>query len=176
MGDDPIATWKSKIRWYSKKQSLQGYESNWRHADGVRVESIPTNHDVGPPREDSKSNERPTAWTWAFTDRIIFVSMYNDIERWAEGNKERCEHNSQTVANYARRFLRGHWSFLEPWSEEKWYGTYSNRPDGSWNQSAENVMANFSGSGHPIFRATSAFERGPLRSKAGGKKSIHFQW
>ena len=61
-----------------------------------------------------------------------------------------------------------------PWSEEKWYGTYSNRPDGSWNQSAENVMANFSGSGHPIFRATSAFERGPLRSKAGGKKSIHF--
>ena len=83
MGDDPIATWKSKIKWYSEKQSLQGYESNWRHADGVRVESIPRNHVVGPPREDSKSNERPTAWTWAFTDRIIFVSMHNDIERWA---------------------------------------------------------------------------------------------
>ena len=35
-------------------------------------------------------------------------------------------------------------------------------------------MANFSGSGHPIFRASSVFERGELRSKAGGKKSIHF--
>ena len=38
----------------------------------------------------------------------------------------------------------------------------------------ENIMANFSGSGHPIFRASSAFERGEIRSKGGGKKSIHF--
>ena len=35
-------------------------------------------------------------------------------------------------------------------------------------------MTNFSESGHPIFRASSAFERGELRSKAGGKKSKHF--
>ena len=35
-------------------------------------------------------------------------------------------------------------------------------------------MANFSGSGDPIFRASSALERGDLRSKGGGKKSIHF--
>ena len=47
------------------KQSLQGYESNRRHADGVRVENIPRNHNVGLPREDSKSYERPTGWTWA---------------------------------------------------------------------------------------------------------------
>ena len=40
-------------------------------------------------------------------------------------------------------------------------------------QSAENVMAIFSRSGHPIFRASSAFEKGELRSKEGGKKSIH---
>ena len=35
-------------------------------------------------------------------------------------------------------------------------------------------MANFSGSCQPIFRASSAFERGELRSKGGGKKSTHF--
>ena len=35
-------------------------------------------------------------------------------------------------------------------------------------------MANFSGSSHPIFRASSAFERGELRSKEEGKKSMHF--
>ena len=35
-------------------------------------------------------------------------------------------------------------------------------------------MVNFSDSGHPIFRASSAFERGDLRSKEHGKKSIHF--
>ena len=36
------------------------------------------------------------------------------------------------------------------------------------------MMANFSGSGHPIFRVSSAFGRGELRSKEGGKESIHF--
>ena len=36
------------------------------------------------------------------------------------------------------------------------------------------MMLNFSDSDHPIFRAFSAFERGELRSKGGGKKSIHF--
>ena len=39
---------------------------------------------------------------------------------------------------------------------------------------AEKMMAHFSGSGHPIFRASSAFERRKLRSNGGGKKSIHF--
>ena len=46
------------------KQSRQGCESNRWHADGVRVENIHRNHGVGPPREDSKSTERPTMWTW----------------------------------------------------------------------------------------------------------------
>ena len=57
-----------------------------------------------------------------FTDRIIFMSMYNDIEWGARGNKERCEYSSQTVASYARKFQRGHRPFLEPGSEEKLYG------------------------------------------------------
>ena len=35
-------------------------------------------------------------------------------------------------------------------------------------------MVNFSESGHPIFRASNAFERGESRSKGHGKKSIHF--
>ena len=36
------------------------------------------------------------------------------------------------------------------------------------------MMVNFSESGHPIFRASSAFERGDFRSKGHGKESIHF--
>ena len=31
-------------------------------------------------------------------------------------------------------------------------------------------------SGHPIFRASSASEKGDPRSKGHGKKSIHFNW
>ena len=39
--------------------------------------------------------------------------------RGARGTPERCEYNSQTVANYARKFPRGHWSFLGLASEKK---------------------------------------------------------
>ena len=63
---------------------------------------------------------------------------------------------------------------LGPGSEEKWYGSYADKSDGSWNRTAVEMMANLSRSGHPIFRAPSAFERGKLRSKGGDKKSIHF--
>ena len=53
-----------------------------------------------------------------FNDRIIFMSMYNDIA-WGERRKHRKNIvNSATVANYARRFPRGRWSFLGLGSEK----------------------------------------------------------
>ena len=45
---------------------------------------------------------------------------------------------------------------------------------GEWNSTAEVMMLNFAESGHPVFRATSALETGEVKSKEGGKKSIHF--
>ena len=57
-----------------------------------------------------------------FKDRIIFMSMYNDIAWGEKENTERFEYNSQTVAEYSRKFPRGHWSLLEPGSEKTWYG------------------------------------------------------
>ena len=47
------------------------------------------------------------------------MSMYIDKLNGAEGNKERCEYNSQTIAGYARRFPRGHWSAVGPGPEEQ---------------------------------------------------------
>ena len=67
--------------------------------------------------------------------------------------------NSQTVAEYARRFAHGDWS--------TW-------PNGEWDRVAEDMVINFSESGHPVFRGSSALERGALRSKDKGKLSIHF--
>ena len=99
--------------------------------------------------------------------RIIYLSMYNDIIWGEPGNTEKCEMNSVTVANYAHRFLLGRWSFLGAGSEKT-------KPDGDWDKTAERRMLNFAESGHPIFRATSALKRGELRSKAKGKRSIHF--
>ena len=109
-----------------------------------------------------------------FNDRIIFMSMYNDMVWREKGNTEKCEFNSRTVANQARRFHRGQWSFLGPGSEKEWCGTYSDKLDGKWDEMAEQMMLNFSEAAHPIFPATSALERGELKSKGGGKKTIHF--
>ena len=46
------------------------------------------------------------------------MSMFNDIVWQAKENEAQCEHNSQTVADYARKFSCRHWSFLWPASEE----------------------------------------------------------
>ena len=51
---------------------------------------------------------------------------------------------------------QGHWSFLGPGSEKKWYGTHVHKPDGEWDEVAEIMMINFS-------------ER-----KAKGRSTIHF--
>ena len=78
-----------------------------------------------------------------FKGRIIFMSMFNDIGWGEKGNDEKCKSNAYEVANYARRFPRGHWSFLGPGSEKKWYGTYSDKPDGVWGTTAEDMMVEF---------------------------------
>ena len=55
------------------------------------------------------------------------------------------------------------------------HGTYSDKPDGDWEKTADMMMLNLhSESGHRISRATSALERGELRSKEKGNKSSHF--
>ena len=103
------------------------------------------------------------------------MSMFSDIVWAAKGNDELCVNNSKTITEYAERFPRSHWSFLGPGSEKKWYGTHDGKPDGSWNRTAEKMLQNFEGSGHPIVRCTSPSERGQKRSEGGGKTTIHFQ-
>ena len=91
-----------------------------------------------------------------------------------KGNKEMCIANSIYVAEHTRRFAHGHWSFLGPGSEKKWYGTQTYKPTWKWDRVAENMMNNFSESGHHPFRGSSGLERGDLESKGKGKLFIHF--
>ena len=74
---------------------------------------------------------------------------------------------------FAKRFGAGQWSFLGPGSEKKWYSTDEDSPKGGWDRMAEKMMITFAESGHPVFRATSPLSRGVLKSKGGGKLSIH---
>ena len=66
------------------------------------------------------------------------------------------------------------WSFLAPGSEKKWYSISEDSPQGEWDKIAEKMMVTLAESGHPVFRATSPLSRGVLKSKGGGKLSIHY--
>ena len=101
------------------------------------------------------------------------MSMYNDIDRGKRGNKENCFANVLRVTEYARRFPQGRWSFPGPGTEKKGYGTHVNKPDAELDKTAKGMMLNFAESGHPVFRVSSALERGELKSK-GKKESIPF--
>ena len=67
----------------------------------------------------------------------------------------------------------GHSSDLD--QKKKWYSTHGSKPQGEWDRVAELMMINFGESGHPVFRATSPWSRGTLKSKGGGKLSTHFR-
>ena len=109
-----------------------------------------------------------------FTRRIIFMSMFDDISSGSQDNEQECELSADLVSMYAKRFSPGRWSFLGLGSEKQWYSTRDSKPQGEWDRVAELMMITFSESGHPVFRATSPLSRGTLKSKGGGKLSIHF--
>ena len=108
-----------------------------------------------------------------FTGRIIFMSMFNDISWGSKDNEKECKSNAQLVPLFAKRFGAGQWSFLGLGSEKKWYSTSEDSPQGECDKMAEKMMKTLAGSGHPVFRATSPLSRGQLKSKGGGKLSIH---
>ena len=61
-----------------------------------------------------------------------------------------------------------------PGAAEKWYETHTCKPEGQWNRSAEMMMLTLGERGHPVFRATSALDRGFLKSRGGVKLSIRY--
>ena len=119
MGDDFIATRKSKIKWYSENNHFK--ELN-------RIDGMPT---------EFEWKIFPGVTTLGLLKKIQSLMRHQQCEPEhltlhgkKKGKTERYEYNSQTVANYARKFPRGHWSFLGPGSEKKWYGTSTDKPDG----------------------------------------------
>ena len=109
-----------------------------------------------------------------FTGRLIFMSMFNNISWGSKDNKKECESNAQLVSLLAKRFGSGQWSFLGPGSEKKWYSISEDSPQGEWDKMEAKMMVKLAESGHPVFRATSPLSRGQLKSKGGGKLSIHY--
>ena len=109
-----------------------------------------------------------------FQGRIIFMSMFNDIIWRSEDNARECIANVTLVTLCGKRFPPGRWSFFGFGTEKKWCSNHIDRPRGEWDRVAEWMIIKFRESGHPVFRTTSPVSRGTLKSKGGGKLSIHF--
>ena len=65
----------------------------------------------------------------------------------------------------------GHFSVLV---QRKWYSISADGPQSEWDKMAEKMMVTLAESGHAVFRPTSPLSRGQLKSKGGGKLSIHY--
>ena len=101
------------------------------------------------------------------------MSMFNDISCGSRDNEKECLSNASLVSLSAKRFGTGQWSFIGPGSEKKWCSISEDSPQGEWDNMAERMLLEFAESGCPTFRATTPLSRGQLKSKGGGKLSIH---
>ena len=150
--------WKNRVAGVRSEKSYRDY-------DAINGESTEFEWNIFPgfttlqlcdKVNDLLSNLGQTPAT--FTGRILFMSMFNDISCDRKDNKDECLKNAESVKVLARRFGIGQWSFIGPGSEKKWYSS-ENSPQGAWDNIAEQMLLEFAGSGHPIFRATTPLSR-----------------
>ena len=166
--------WKDRIGWITTDQS-------YRDCDGISGEPTEFEWNIFPGFTTlqlygkvtdllSRLGETPET----FTRRILFLSMFNDISCDKKDNEEECLANAKVVSIFAKKFCIGHWSFIGPGSEKKWYSMEENSPQGIWDHIAEKMLLEFAESGCTIFRATTPLSRCKLKGKGHGKLSIHF--
>ena len=101
------------------------------------------------------------------------MSMFYDIDWTQRGNDEIYISNAEQVKDYAMRFLQGHWTFLGPGSEKKWYGESSYPLNEDWDSTANKMFQRFRETGHPVFKSISALSRG-IQKRKNGKETIQF--
>ena len=114
-----------------------------------------------------------------YNQKISLDGLYScRCSTTSHGDLKKITKNANQALN-SFRFLQkdfhqedGHSSDLD--QKKKLYSTHESKPQGEWDRVAELIMTKFSESGHPVFRATSPLSRGTLKSKGGGKFSIHF--
>ena len=108
-----------------------------------------------------------------FKDRLIFMSVFNDI---VLSGKRRMRIASRTQRkSRITLFQLGHWTFLGPGPEKKWYGSSY---DGQWDRTANKMVQQFKETGHPIFTATNALSLGMLKQRKGNVPftSMEISW
>ena len=102
-----------------------------------------------------------------FTDRIIFISMFNDFDWTRRGNEEVCISNSEGQGTRAEILA---WTLDVPrsWRWKKWYGKAIPLPELKWDSAASQMVQRFKETVHPVFTSASALR------VLKGKETTHF--
>ena len=175
MSENPLSNifWEDKLTWFKSSSQYrtldtidgEPMEFEWKNFPGFTTLQL-----CYKVQEFLSKNERRTRRV----HRTDYLHLFNDISWGSTENKQECELSAQLVSICAKRFSPGRWSFLGLGSEKNWYSIHESKPQGEWDRVAEQMMLKFGKSRHPVFRSTSPLSRGVLRSKGGGKLSIHF--
>ena len=112
-----------------------------------------------------------------FKGRIIFMSMFNDILWRIKTKKRNAMLTPRLCVNLQKKKKIPSWTLviLRTWIRKEvvfylYWQTMRRMGSSRWIW----WWSKFGESGHPVFRATSLLSRGMLKSKGGGKLSLHF--
>ena len=164
--------WEDRLKWY--KTRMQNFRQNWWWANGIGVEYFPRIRHIAAlpqsPRVIVKIERNTSEIYW--TDYRCTMTSHGDLRK----------KNASQVLNSSISMRRdfqqdfGHSLVLDLRIKKKKVVFYQSEdsPQGEWDKIAELMMFKFGESGHPIFRPTSPVSRGVLKSKGGGKLSIHY--
>ena len=71
------------------------------------------------------------------------MTMFNDIDLERKDNEDSCALTSREIKEYASHFNDGHWAFLGPGEESKWYPGYATCYGGKWDLRASQMVKDF---------------------------------
>ena len=166
--------WEERLAWFKSSQE-------YRNLDRIDNEPIEIEWNTFPGFNTLQLNDEVKCSLLRlgkiienFAGRIIFMSMFNDISWESKDNKKECEIKCSIHFTICKKIRSRTMVIFGCGSERKWYSVSEDSPQGEWDKMADKMMITLAESGHPVFRATSALSRGQLKSKGGGKLSIHY--
>ena len=153
---------------------IQSFGHNWWWANGIRVEYFPRINHIAALKQSPRvpvKNERKARIIHRTDHLHVDVQRhFMEIQRQWTGMRIKRSARCCLQKDFTRKMV-----IPRTWiRKEVVFYSWMEKPQGEWDRVAELMVLKFGESGHPVFRATSPLSPGTLKSRGGGKLSIHF--
>ena len=137
---EPVQAWETKRKWYLETRYLKELnridgvpmEFEWKNFPGFTALGILEEIQQFMTELQCECSVNLSSSKEGSSSCQCTTTSYGENEETQQSVK-----NCITVANYARKFSPGHWSFLGPESEKKWFEIYSDQGNGECDKTAE---------------------------------------